>query len=74
MRQRQDGLYSHARGDLCAATLEAVHALRDAVTDPATGEATKVRAALGILDHALRLREVEEFDRRLERLEAALPR
>jgi len=70
VRRRQDEIYSGARGNVRAGTTEAVRALRCIISDESANTSARVRAALGLLDHAFRLWEYDDLDQRLARLEA----
>ena len=74
VRDVRSQIYADARNALQGAAGEAVRALRDVVTDKESAETVRVRAALGILDHASRTWEIDEVDRRLKDLEQGLER
>jgi len=70
VREARRRALEQALGALSAATAEAVETLR--VLLGAEGEAVRVRAAVAILDHALRGAETQDLEERIAALEAAL--
>ena len=70
LREAQRAVLADAIGEIQAATLEAVRELRAALKcDHAP---TRVKAAIAIIDRALRGREIEELEARLAALEDGL--
>lgn len=70
VREARRRTLEQALGTLSAATAEAVETLRACLG--AEGEAVRVRAAVAILEHALRGGEVSDLEERIAALEAAL--
>lgn len=72
VRQLRDALFEQAAGQMADAISEATATLRGLLT--AESEPVRLRAAVEILDAALRLRENVELTGRLAVIEAALDR
>lgn len=70
VREARRRALEQALGTLSAATAEAVETLRACLG--AEGEAVRVRAAVAILEHAMRGAEVTDLEERIAALEAAL--
>ena len=70
VRALRAAMVERAVGQLAAAMTQAVAALVESLG--ADNEAVRVRAAVAILDQAVRLRESEELERRVAELEALL--
>ncbi len=70
VREARRHALEQSLGALSAATAEAVATLRASLQ--AEGEAVRVRAAVAILEHALRAAEVGDLAERIAALEAAL--
>jgi hypothetical protein len=70
VREARRRALEQAMGALSAATAEAVETLRACLG--AEGEAVRVRAAVAILDHALRGAETQDLEERIAALETAL--
>ena len=70
LRERREQILAHAVGRIQSTLGEAVDALRDCLSSDS--DATRVRAATAILDHAYRGREALDVAERLNELEATL--
>lgn len=70
VREARRRALEQALGTLSAATAEAVETLRACLG--AEGEAVRLRAAVAVLEHALRGAEVADLEQRIAALEAAL--
>jgi hypothetical protein len=71
LRAAQDDAFSSARSELRAAALDAVRALRE-VTCEGSPAAARVAAARCVLDLAIRSRETDDLESRIEELEHLL--
>jgi hypothetical protein len=65
-------LIGETLGKLIGAATQAVQALVDCLGSQES-DSVKVRAALGILDQVIRIREATDIERRLSELESRLP-
>lgn len=73
LAEERNRLSQRVRNDLCTMLSDAAAALHDALTDEVTHPArvgVRVRAAVAILEIAMKIEEMVAFDERLKRLEA----
>jgi hypothetical protein len=68
----QTRMVCEALGNLAGAAVKAVQTLADCL-ESKESDSVKVRAALGILDQLVRIRDTTELERRLTDLEGRLP-
>ena len=69
LRALQDRTINAAVAALSGLAGDAIQVLRDALTDDDATMATRVRAAIAVLDQAIKLTELRDLIERVERLE-----
>lgn len=69
LRRRQEQILAAAIASLTGLIEEAVATLKQVFADPKASQSTKVRAALGVLQELRRIKEFEELEERITKLE-----
>ncbi len=69
LRRRQDAILASVTASLVGLSGEAVGVLREVLNDPDVAPSVKVRAALGWLQHARDVVELDSLAKRISRLE-----
>lgn len=69
LRRAESRIIDEAARRLARVTTKAIATLEAMLDDPSVPAATRVRAALGVLDQAIRLRELRDITERVAQLE-----